>query len=204
MKIYVAKLYIFLVAKIRYMNLTNISSFWRALLSRVVYRYLPRAGEPKMFIVKGPTCFSLSLFSFKLSSGLRMFEKCCLESWVNGDRDAECESRSVKMDRIPFQRTNFPGYEAKHGFSDPKIHINYGRTVTMTVSKAKAPSWLPPLPGCERSANMEYAEWAPVGCSGGQKMDSWLAHPSDEQSTSGRPTRVSFWQTAITKKQFLF
>ena len=35
--------------------------------------------------------------------------------------------------------------------------------VTMMFSKVKAPSWLPSLPGCERSANMEYAEWAPVG-----------------------------------------
>ena len=190
------------------MNLTNISSFWRALLSRVVYRYLPRAGEPKMFIVKGPTCFSLSLFF--LLNWAAGFE--CLKSAVWRVEWTGIETLSVshdlcgdvKMDRIPFQRTNFPGYEAKHGFSDPKIHINYGRTVTMRVSKAKAPSWLPPLPGCERSANMEYAEWAPVGCSGGQKMASWLAHPLDEQSTTGRPTRVSFWQTAITKKQFLF
>lgn len=75
--------------------------------------------------------------------------------------------RPVKIDRIPFQRTNLAGYEGKQGFSDPKmpkIHLNYGpAVVTMMFSKVKAPSWLPPLPGCERSANMEYAEWAPVG-----------------------------------------
>ena len=45
-----------------------------------------------------------------------------------------------------------------------QIQLNYGSAVvTMMFSKVKAPSWLPPLPGCERSANMEYAEWAPVG-----------------------------------------
>ena len=33
----------------------------------------------------------------------------------------------------------------------------------MMVSKAKAPSWPASLPGWERSANMEYAEWALVG-----------------------------------------
>ena len=112
-----------------------------------------------------------------------------------------CVDTSTEERPIGFfeKNQNLGNYDLEPSFSDLKsarywgrMQISSGAKVMMMVSKAKAPSWLPPLPGCERSANMEYAEWAPVGCSGGQKMDSWLAHPSDEQSTSGRPTRVSF------------
>ena len=88
---------------------------------------------------------------------------------MNGDRDGEWESRFVGTGEDgsdSFSKNKLASrYEVKQAFSDPKmtkIHINYGRIVTMMASKAKAPSWLPPLPGWERSANMEYAEWAPA------------------------------------------
>ena len=65
----------------------------------------------------------------------------------------------------------------------------------MMVSKAKAPSWPASLPGWERSANMEYAEWALVPahyqcrhwgwasyCSD-LKMASWLEPPTPRMSS---------------------
>ena len=114
-----------------------------------------------------------------------------------------CVDTSTEERPIGFfeKNQNLGNYDLEQSFSDLKsarywgqMQISSGAKVMMMVSKAKAPSWLPPLPGCERSANMEYAEWAlvvgkEVG-TGGQmwacsdlKIASWrgwLGQPWDE------------------------
>ena len=59
-------------------------------------------------------------------------------------------------------------------FKEETFHIMSGQDLSKTLGfsskaltmmrktgKAKSHSWPPPLPGRRRSANMEYAEWAP-------------------------------------------
>ena len=95
--------------------------------------------------------------------------KSVLEHHCGGERSMESWLRGCEWSRCVSTLGRLIGF-----FKEETFHIMSGQDLSETLgfgskvltmmrktSKAKSHSWPPPLPGRRRSANMEYAEWAP-------------------------------------------